>query len=423
MVGPADKRDRIALVVRACQLIARMSKARPEVPKSHATYFQMLADYYKRILRAREDGGFVIAHTVFFPVEILYALDMVPMHTEITAWMAALFSGSCADVLSTSTEVGMAPEICSPYRVLTGALANGSLPRPDAVVWTNLVCDNAAKTGDLIMYMAGCPGFYVDSPFKQTENENEYLKEELEDLVRFLEERSGHRMVWDRLRENVARTDRQIELFREISTLRRNSPSPFPPQDFLKLFTVDCLFAGQPEATGYLEEVCHELIETATAHRVPSSTERLRIMNIGMPPILHLGAIERASAKYGAVSVVDPFLCNWGEGRLDPEEPLESLVKKMGINPVMLTYGPLEERAIRKFVQYGLEYHVDGAINYAHIGCRQSAALIKPLKDALNQANIPTLVLDCDIIDTTVTPEEELCGKLEQFFELLEERS
>ena len=423
MVSPRDEKGRIDMVVRACQLIVRMSKARPDVRASHKLYYQMLADYYGRLLRARQQGSFVVAHTVFFPVEILYAMDIVPMHTEITAWMTALFAGSCADLLAASNEVGLAPEICSPYRVLTGALAVGSLPRPDAVLWTNFVCDNAAKSGDLIMHMTGCPGFFVDCPFKQTNRENQYLKEELEDMICFLEKQSGHQMAWDKFSENVERTDRQIELFREIAGLRQTIPSPFPPQDFLKLFTVDCLFAGQPEATKYLETVRQELIDTIRAGKEVSSPECIRVMNLGMPPILLLGAIERASLKHGAVSVVDPFLCNWPEGRLDPQKPLDSVVKRMGMNPVMLTYGPLEERAINKIVEYALQYKVDGAINYAHIGCRQSAAIIKPLKDSLSQIGIPTLVLDCDIIDTTVTPEEELCSKLEQFFELLEERA
>ena len=423
MISSEDKKGRIDMVVRACQLIVSMSKARPEVKESHKIYYQMLVDYYTQLRRAREEGNFIAAHTIFFPVEILYAMDIVPMHTELTAWMTALFSGSCANLLATSAEVGLAPEICSPYRVLTGALAVGSIPRPNVVLWTNLVCDNAAKSGELIMYMTGCPGFFVDCPFKQTDYENRYFKEELEDMIHFLEKQSGHKMDWYKLSENIARMDRQIELFRKINDLRRTVPSPFSPQDFLKLFTVDCLLAGQPEVTEYLETVRQELIETIRVRKEISSPERLRVMNLGMPPILLLGTIERASLEYGAVSVVDPLLCNWGEGRLDPQKPLDSVVTKISINPVMLMYGPLEEKAVLKIVEYALQYKIDGAIHYAHVGCRQGAAIIKILKDALNEIDVPVLVLDCDIIDTTVTPEEEICSKLEQFFELLEDRA
>jgi benzoyl-CoA reductase/2-hydroxyglutaryl-CoA dehydratase subunit BcrC/BadD/HgdB len=94
----------------------------------------------------------------------------------------------------------------------------------------------------------------------------------------------------------------------------------------------------------------------------------------------------------------------------------------MSLNPVMSMYGPLDERVIRLIVDSAIKYKVDGAIYYAHIGCRQSAALIKLIKDELNEIGIPVLILDTDIIDITITPEAELQKKLRQFYELLEDR-
>jgi len=422
MIGSEEKKSRIKTIVRACRLIARMSKGRPEVLESHRIYYQMLADYYDRLLKAQEEVEFVAAHTIFFPVEILYAMDIVPMHTELTAWMTALFSGSYADLLSTSAEVGLAPEICSPYRVLTGALAAGCLPRPDVVLWTNLVCDNSAKGGEPVMAMSGCSGFFLDCPFRQTDYENRYLKEELEDMIHFLEKQVGRKMNWNKLSDNIAQSDRQIELYRKINELRQTVPSPFPPQDFLKLFTVDCFFAGQPEATNYLETFHQELLETIRDGKGMASPERFRVMSIGMPPVLLMGAIEKVSLEYGAVSVADPFFCNWGEGRLDPQKPLDSVMKKISMHPVMVMYGPLDERLLDMLINCARQHKIDGAINYAHVGCKQGAATIKIVKDVLNEIDVPMLILDCDIIDTTIAPEEEIREKLRQFFELLEDR-
>jgi len=94
MIGSEEKKSRIKTIVRACRLIARMSKGRPEVLESHRIYYQMLADYYDRLLNAQEEGEFVAAHTIFFPVEILYAMDIVPMHTELTFFPLQLKWGS-----------------------------------------------------------------------------------------------------------------------------------------------------------------------------------------------------------------------------------------------------------------------------------------------------------------------------------------
>jgi benzoyl-CoA reductase/2-hydroxyglutaryl-CoA dehydratase subunit BcrC/BadD/HgdB len=399
-----------------------MSGSNPEFKESHRIYYSILADYYSRLLKAEEEGNFIAAHTIFFPVEILYAMNIVPMHIEITSWMSALFSGNCANLLSASSEVGLAPEICSPYRVLTGALSKNFIPRPDVILWTNLICDNAAKSGELVMHMADCPGFFVDYPFQQTDEEKRYLKEEFEEVIDFLEKQSGQKIDWNRLSENVGRTDEQIELYREINKLRQNIPSPFPPQDFLKLFTVDCLVSGQPEATEYLEAVRQELVGKVCDDKKDSPVERFRVMNIGMPPILQMAAIDRVSKEYGITAVADPFFCIWPEERLDPQQPLDSILKKISMNPIMVMYGPLDERIIKTVVDCATQYKTDGTIYYAHVACRQSAALIKLLKDALNEIDVPVLILDCDVIDNTVTPDDEMCKKLEQFYELLEER-
>jgi benzoyl-CoA reductase/2-hydroxyglutaryl-CoA dehydratase subunit BcrC/BadD/HgdB len=422
MISRQEKKTRINKIVRACRIISGMSSARSELQESHKIYYQMLIDYYTRLQKAQEEGDFIAAHTIFFPVEILYAMDIVPMHTELTSWMAALFSGNCADLLSSSSEVGLAPEICSPYRVLTGALSTDSIPRPDVALWTNMICDNAAKSGELMMHLAGCPGFFIDYPFQQTDEENAYLKQEMKDMISFLEEQSGHKMDWCKLGENIERMDGQIELIREINQLRQTVPSPFYSQDMLKLFTVDCLFAGRPEATDFLVALRQEMSDRVREYKAGSSKERFRVMNILFPPILLLAAIERVSLEYGVVPVADPLLCHWGEGRLDPEKPLDSVVKKMAIHPVMVMYGPLDEKKLKSIVDCAIQYKTDAAIYYAHVGCRQSASLIKLLKETLNEVDVPVLIVDCDIIDTTVSPEEEICNKLEQFYELLLER-
>ncbi len=244
MISPEPKSSKINAIVRASRLITRMNQSRPGAPKSEALYYQMLANYYTRLMNAREEGRFVAAHTVFFPTEILYAMDIVPMHTEMTTWMMALFLGEQADFLSAGAELGLVPEICSPHRGLAGAFAMGALPRPDAVLWSNLICDNTAKSGELIMKINDCPGFYLDHPFGESEEEKRYLVEELGDMIAFLEEKSGYRMDWDKLSETVARMDRQIELFREINELRKAIPSPFPVEGFLKLLTTDYLCPG-----------------------------------------------------------------------------------------------------------------------------------------------------------------------------------
>jgi benzoyl-CoA reductase/2-hydroxyglutaryl-CoA dehydratase subunit BcrC/BadD/HgdB len=345
------------------------------------------------------------------------------MHTETTTWMMALFLGEQAEILSAGAELGLVPEICSPHRGLAGAFALGALPRPDVMLWSNLICDNTAKSGELIMELNDCPGFFLDHPFQRSEAEEKYLIGELEDMVHFLEEKSGRRMDWDKLSEIVARMDRQIELFREINELRKSVPSPFGIRGYLQLLTVDYLCPGQPEAVEYLETLRQELAEMVREGKGAVSTERFRLMTLFVPPMYLIGSLDKLEQEYGAVSVVEPLFTRWAEGRLDPSQPLESVVKKSALIPERRSmYGPLGEPALQDIIDCAEQYKVDGAVYWAFMGCRHTCATIRLFKEILNEIDVPMLTVDCDIVDPTINSEEEIRGKLEQFFEMLEDR-
>lgn len=414
--------NKIEAIIRACSVITRMYKTQPDVPESKYLYYKMLTDYFTRVQQAKEKGDFLAAHTVFFPTEILYAMDIVPMHTETTTWMVALFTGDAPELITAGAEIGLATEICTPHRGIAGAFAlNNALPRPDAIVWSNLICDNTAKSGELIAEISGCHGYFLDHPFQESTEERKYLIGELQGMIDFLERESGKKMNWDKLSEIVSVMDRQIELFREICELRKAVPTPFSPMGFLELLTMDYFFPGQPEAIVYLETVRDELMEKIAEGSGAVEDERFRLMSLFVPPMYMSGFLEKLSHEYGAVSVTEPFFTYWGEGRLDANKPLESVAQKAYMIPEVQMYGPMSDVKIQRVANLAEEYKVDGAVYYADTGCRHTCALIKLVKDTLIDVDVPMLTLDSDVVDPTMMSEEETREKFEGFFELLED--
>jgi benzoyl-CoA reductase/2-hydroxyglutaryl-CoA dehydratase subunit BcrC/BadD/HgdB len=414
--------SKIQSIIRACRLIRRMTAADPDARPSQVMYYDMLLAYYERLQNAKQNGDFVAAHTVFFPSEIIYAMGLVPMHTESTTWMTSLFTGECADILAAGSSLGLAQEICTPHRGLAGAFATGAIPCPDAMLWSNMVCDNTAKSGELIMELCGCPGYFIDRPFQASAEEKSYLVNELKGMVDFLEERSGKKLDLDVLSETVARSDRQIELTRRVNELRKHVPTPFSPMGFLELVTIDYLFPGQPESITYLETLIGELEAKIAAGEGAVPQERFRLMSLFIPPMYMMAFLEKLSIEFGAVSVIEPFFTYWGEGKLDPSRPFESVAEKSYMIPEARMYGPMDERALGSISKTVDEYRIDGAVYYADVGCRHSCATIKLFKDTLNDLDVPVLTLDCDVVDPTATSQTEIREKLEGFFELLEDR-
>jgi len=241
--------------------------------------------------------------------------------------------------------------------------------------------------------------------------------------VHFLEEKSGRKMDWDKLSEMVARTDQEIELYREICELRKAAPSPMSILGYLELLSADYMFPGQPEAVQYLTQLRDELKEMVQQGKGAVSTERFRLMTLFIPPMHLMSSLDRLFEGLGAVSVVEPLFTRWSEGRLDPAKPLESVAKKSFLIPERRSmYGPLSEQALQDITDSAEQYQIDGAIYWAFMGCRHTCATVRLIKERLSEIDIPMLTVDCDIVDPTINSEEEIQGKLEQFFELLEDR-
>jgi hypothetical protein len=112
-------------------------------------------------------------------------------------------------------------------------------------------------------------------------------------------------------------------------------------------------------------------------------------MSLLVPPLYSLRFFGQIPQEYGAVSVVEPLFNLWDKGLLDSNRPLESIARKISMFPEMCMYGQLGDRITRTVVEAAREYRVDGAICYAHIGCRQASGIIKVLKDVLNDIDVP----------------------------------
>ncbi|MDP6510419.1 MAG: 2-hydroxyacyl-CoA dehydratase family protein, partial [Dehalococcoidia bacterium] len=166
--------------------------------KSDELYYSLQAKYQDRLHEAAQKGEPIAAHTVVVPVEIMYAMDIVPMHLEFTANTMAIALKQHEEMFSAAKAMGYTPEVCSAHRILAAMFAMGWAPVPSTVIWSNQVCDNTAKCGDQVMEAYHIPGFFLDRPFRYTFNETDYLTQELSDMVGHLEEISGKQMDWDK---------------------------------------------------------------------------------------------------------------------------------------------------------------------------------------------------------------------------------
>ncbi len=410
-------------IIQGLEAVAQLQRPRPD-RRCDAICYEILADYFRKAQRAKEEGKYLVGHTTSVPPEVFYAMDIVPLQLESMATLAAQIVMRLEDSFSAARAFGLAPEVCSCHRLIAGQAILGWLPRPDAIVWSNQVCDNTAKSGNLLVELYGCPGFFLERPYRYTERGVQYFSQELEELIYFLEELTGRKMDRDRFAEVMEHSRRLLELDREIRELRKAVPSPWRGLWFIHMMGTELYMAGTPEAVTHFEAMRDEIREKVERGEGHIPEERYRVLTLFLPPAYSwtlLGWMER---KHGAVSVAEPYFSYRGGGDIDPAKPLESLARKSFYCPICRPmHGPVEDGILHDAVRDAIDYKAEGAVYFAHIGCRQTDACIRILKDALlEEAGIPTLILDMDLYDPTYVPEDQLKDKLEEFFELLDER-
>ena len=410
-------------IIQVVDAVAKMQKHRPG-RECDAINYEIVVGYFNRVQRAKEEGKYVVAHTPMVPPEIFYAMDIVPLQLEFAATVAAQIVPGIEDCFSTAAAFGLAPEICSAQRLIAGQAIQGWFPRPDALVWSNQVCDNTAKGGNLLVEVYDCPRFFLDRPYHYSERGVQYFAHQLEELILFLEDLTKRKMDWDRFSEVMERSRRLQELHREIRELRKAVPSPWRNLWFIHMMGTEMYLAGTADAITHLEAIRDAAREKVKRGEGFVPEEKFRLLTIFVPPTSAWALMGWMQGKHGAVCVAEPYFSYREAESIDPARPLDSLARKSFYCPICgPMQGPAEEGILRDVVRDAIDYRAEAAVCFASIGCRQTDACIRMLRDALQEATgIPMLVLDNDTYDPTYVPEDQLKDKLDEFFELLDER-
>lgn len=297
----------------------------------------------------------------------------------------------------------------------------GMLPIPDLFVNTSQTCDSGIKTLEVISSLDPAPAFFLDQPYCYDQEGVKYYQKDLESLIAFMEAQTGREFDINRLGEAVKYSQQATELFREINQLRKTIPHPMPTMDYFRHILIFYSMAGAPEAVHYFRLVRDEIEAQIKTGKGPViDREDYRLLSLYTPFIFDMGLLAWMEKEYKAVIPMDS-LSYWGPGEdLDPSKPLESIARKGFFNIIGRILAGSVANWANEAVEIAREYQVDGAFFAAHIGCKQGCAAIRNIKDALKEkAGIPTLIVDCDILDGSVVPGDQIKGKFEEFFELL----
>jgi benzoyl-CoA reductase/2-hydroxyglutaryl-CoA dehydratase subunit BcrC/BadD/HgdB len=422
-----DKMLSIEDIIEALKKAKEGVKKQPGLMKSTFGYLDVVTTYVERIATAKEDGKWVASHGTQQPLEILEAMDVRGVFNEFWGVVSDIVRlESVPEALSVSASTGTPGEVCSFFRNMDGLMHAGRWPRSDMFLYAASVCDNV-KSFHTLGRRYGIPSLGLERSYlPYTAHAIEFWKNEYKRLIAFLEEQTGKKMDYDRLKEVVARSYRLTELHIEIDKLVANVPCPLSPECFSGTLVAIRLLPGTQKGIDFLTELRDELKERVDKGIGAIENERFRVLWSSFTPFFDPTLMSFMQQKYGAVSVAD-MLSTWrvdanlnAKWMLDPEDPLGNLAYRTVLAPGNCQYssgidvGAVLSDKCRRF-------KVDAAIFNNNWGCKTGAGYGPIIKDELmRQVNVPTLTLHCDVLDHTFISRAEIESQMDSFFEMLE---
>lgn len=345
--------------------------------------------------------------SVFLPCELLHAAGISPMCAEL---FAAFVNGCHAEsgFIRAAEERGIAETFCSYHKVLLGSAYTGVLPKPRFIVNTSLVCDANNLTFRALAEHYGIEQFYVDVPPFDTPESLYYVAEQLRQLKGFLEDHSGRRIEDEALAEAMGRSARTVRSLKAAIPLKAAHWLPGDIASELYEIYATHIGLGTDAAERYAAQLLSDLAQA------PRSGG-LRILWIHTIPNWQQPVRELFNLSDRAVILS----CDMNFDSLfeaDPAKPFESMARRL----VSSSFNGSGARRIGAAVEMARALNADGAVVFCHWGCKQTMGVSQQMKQALEEAGFPALILNGDGCDAANASDGQVKTRLDAFAEMLD---
>lgn len=375
------------------------------------------ADYWGRIADAWEKGEPIGWNSFCSSPEIFRAMGIPSIMQESLSLVVSMLGDKSNErYIDIAQENLVADHVCSTQKIMIGAALSGDLPPPTVIAHPAQPCDSTVVTYPTIAHHLGVPHFAMDIPTWKDERAVQYVADEIERMVAFLEEHTGKKLEYDKLKEVMEHSNVAHEYSLKVNELTKMVPCPLP----VVVATPLMLSAGTPECAEYYKtqyETGKARAERREGH-LPEEKLRLAWFStwLAYDPLLYRWLQE----EFGA-AIVNTML---GTDTSPPAQDISSMRKIMEALARKLLNAPMSRECsgtLESWFEYAVpacrDWRVDAVILTLHLGCKNVWAVSKLLKDKLaDELGIPTLCVEADFCDGRVFSAEGIKSQISDFF-------
>ncbi len=403
----------------------------------------MIADHFKRLSRAKEDGKRVIY--TFVPgnlSELLGALDLLPVLPEINALQSGM-RGKSAAYIAEAERQGHSEDVCSYVKCDVGMSLAGNvgptgekLPPPDALLLSYTGCFTFMKWFELLREQYKCPVIMLHVPYQAdgeiTPQMRKYMVDQLRDVVvPALEEIAGKKLDLGELSKRLSLSSQAEDDLVRVWESAKRRPAPIDGY-FGGVYYVGPIFSafrGTQDAVDYYRELREEVEARAARGEGPLTPigplteERYRLVVEGPPCWTSFNDFWSMFAKEGAVIVSSTYTKVGGlydtGFRHDPSKPYEALADYcLGC----YTNHSLPRR-IELLAKYVRDYSADGFLINSVKSCNSfSVGQLQMMREIEARTGVPGGFIESDLVDSRYFGKANIANRLQSFFQMIDAR-
>jgi benzoyl-CoA reductase/2-hydroxyglutaryl-CoA dehydratase subunit BcrC/BadD/HgdB len=352
--------------------------------------------------------------------EIPLAMGLTPFMTEAIGLILPLIDKTSNQVYVDATEnAGYPADMCSFIKTALGQVLMDELPKPRLILTTNSPCDSAMAGYIPIQERLGVPVFRMDHPFETNERSVEYYTRYLWKMIRFLEDETGVRLDFDRLREICEERNRASNYILEFRELMRARPCPAGGSVLTLSILGHEVVPGTKLATQFTKSFRDEAQRRVQKKIGAIKDEKIRMILWNPPFLIDIGLFNWMEKTFGAVVAMD-MLAYRSYSFIDtstPETMLRGLAYDMMLGPMARhTRGPAKNY-YEDLIRLVEDYDADMILMAAHQGCKNSLSIMGIVRQVLRKHGIPFLPIQYDLVDPRITSPEEIRNQVTLFME------
>lgn len=388
---------------------------------------QINIDYYTAAHMAKQDGKFVAYVNAFTPVELLYAMDFVPIYPENHAVILGARKLS-SETAAAAEGMGYPIDLCSYARCDLGSIRIGvsptwGLPKPDLLLISNSQCGTLTKWFEVLSRLYQAPMFLIDVPHsgngERDEAAEKYVRSQLEDLVTVLEGITGKRLDHDRLNETIQLSQEASELWTRVLETGKNIPSPISVFDQFISMAPIVAQRGTRVPVDFYGSLLNELEQRVRDKVGAVEKERFRLFWDNLPIWPELRRLSLFLEERNACLVTSLYTWAWAQLAVGREDPICDWT-----NQYLYKANLHLERRITDYIALANQYKLNGFLYHSNRSCKFVSQDIPEVRSAVtDKAGIPGLILEADHNDPRLYSIETLEKQIESFLELLAARA